>query len=163
VYANPRNLAAGTLRQLDPKIVAKRNLQFFAYDIEGGECSFHEEELVLLESFGFLVNKDRKVCKNLEEVQKFYDSWKEKKDTMDYGVDGMVIKIDKKSIWNRLGYTAKSPRGGIAYKFPAEEVTTVLEDITCQVGRTGAITPVALLTPVSLAGSVVRRATLHNE
>jgi DNA ligase (NAD+) len=163
LYANTRNLSAGTLRQLDPKIVATRNIQIYSYDIEGGEYKTQEEELQALERFGFLVNSDRKVCKNLKDVQKFYDTWVNKRDKQDYGIDGLVIKINERNIWDTLGYTAKSPRGGIAYKFPAEVVATQLLSITCQVGRTGAVTPVAELKPVLLAGSTVARATLHNE
>ena len=163
LYANTRNFAAGTLRQLDPKIVAKRNIQIFAYDIEGGDYRTQEEELVTLKRFGFLVNPDRKVCKDLKEVQVFYDSWISKKNKEDYGIDGLVVKINERKIWDALGYTAKSPRAGIAYKFQAEVAATVLLSITCQVGRTGAVTPVAELSPVLLAGSTVRRATLHNE
>jgi DNA ligase (NAD+) len=163
LYANTRNLSAGTLRQLDPKIVATRNIQIYAYDIEGGDYTTQEEELETLSSYGFLVNTDRKVCKNLHEVQIFYDMWVGKKDKQDYGIDGLVIKINERVLWDALGYTAKSPRGGIAYKFPAEEVATQLLSITCQVGRTGAVTPVAELKPVLLAGSTVARATLHNE
>ncbi len=163
LYANTRNLAAGTLRQLDPKIVAKRNIQIFAYDIEGGNYKTQEEELHTLESYGFLVNPARKVCRTLRDIQSFYDTWIEKRHGEDYGIDGLVVKINERVIWNALGYTAKSPRGGVAYKFPAEEVATKLLSITCQVGRTGAVTPVAELAPVLLAGSTVSRATLHNQ
>ncbi|MEI6810588.1 MAG: NAD-dependent DNA ligase LigA [Candidatus Nomurabacteria bacterium] len=179
LYANTRNLAAGTLRQLDPKIVATRNIQIYAYDIEtsrqdldsnpglawiaSAKYKTQEEELNTLEKFGFLVNKDRKVCKNLKEAQTFYEKWIEKRHTQDYGIDGLVIKVNERKLWDELGYTAKSPRAGIAYKFPAEEVATKLLGITVQVGRTGAITPVAELSPVLLAGSTVSRATLHNE
>lgn len=163
LYANTRNLSAGTLRQLDPKIVATRNIQIYAYDIEGGNYKTQEEELLALSSYGFLVNSDRKICKNLHEVQKFYDTWVSKKSKQDYGIDGLVVKINERILWDTLGYTAKSPRAGIAYKFPAEEVATKLLAITCQVGRTGAVTPVAELAPVLLAGSTVARATLHNE
>lgn len=170
LYANTRNLAAGTLRQLDPKIVAKRNIQIYAYDIElqktehrAQSAETQEQELKMLSSFGFLVNKEYKVCSDLSQVQVMYDLWKEKRTKQDYGIDGMVIKVNERKLWDELGYTAKSPRGGIAYKFPAEEVTTRLVAITCQVGRTGAVTPVAELEPVLLAGSTVKRATLHNE
>lgn len=162
LYANTRNLSAGTLRQLDPKVVARRNIQIFAYDIEGGEYRSQEDELKALEGFGFLVNKDRKICHSLEEVQSFYEKWVSKREGENYGIDGLVVKINERNIWDTLGYTAKSPRGGIAYKFPAEEVATVLQSITLQVGRTGAVTPVAELTPVLIAGSTVSRATLHN-
>lgn len=163
LYANTRNLSAGTLRQLDPKVVATRNIQIFAYDIEGGSYRTQEEELEALSSYGFLVNSERKICEKLSEVQTFYDMWVSKKNKQDYGIDGLVIKINERVLWDTLGYTAKSPRGGIAYKFPAEEVATQLLAITCQVGRTGAVTPVAELKPVLLAGSTVARATLHNE
>lgn len=162
LYANTRNLTAGTLRQLDPKVVARRNIQIFAYDIEGGEYLTQEEELKALEDFGFLVNQDRKVCTHLKEVQQFYEMWIDRRQTENYGIDGLVIKINERDLWDALGYTAKSPRGGIAYKFPAEEVATKLSAITLQVGRTGAVTPVAELVPVLVAGSVVSRATLHN-
>jgi DNA ligase (NAD+) len=162
LYANTRNLAAGTLRQLDPKIVARRNIQIYAYDIEGGKFMTQVEELEALERFGFLVNKDRNVCSTLNEAQKFYEKWVDKRETQDYGIDGLVIKVNERNVWDTLGYTAKSPRAGIAYKFPAQEVSTKLVAITCQVGRTGAVTPVAELEPVLLAGSVVARATLHN-
>lgn len=163
LYANTRNLAAGTLRQLDPRIVSSRNIQIFAYDIEGGTYTTQAEELAALLSFGFLVNKDKKVCKNVEEVQSFYEKWVSKREGQDYGIDGVVVKVNERTLWDTLGYTAKSPRAGVAYKFPAVEVATKLLSITCQVGRTGAVTPVAELEPILLAGSVVKRATLHNE
>jgi DNA ligase (NAD+) len=162
-YANTRNLAAGTLRQLDTSVVASRNLQLFAYDIEGGDFTTQQEELDALTRFGFLVNKDRAYCKTLNDVQSFYDAWANKRINQDYGIDGVVIKINERKLWDALGYTAKSPRAGIAYKFPAETVATTLLSITCQVGRTGAITPVAELAPILLAGSTVARATLHNQ
>jgi DNA ligase (NAD+) len=176
-YANTRNLAAGTLRQLDSSIVAKRKLQFFAYDIdfdlEGEKNNFEskkileklntqEKELKFLESNGFLVNQNRKLRSDLNQVQDFYDENIKSKNSHEYGIDGMVIKINERSIWNALGYTAKSPRAGIAYKFPAEQVTTIVERVTFQVGRTGTITPVANLRPVLVAGSLVSRSTLHN-
>lgn len=163
LYANTRNLAAGTLRQLDPRVVATRNLQLFAYDIEGAAYATQNEELEALTSFGFLVNQDHKYCKTLEDVEAFYKEWTDSRGNQDYGIDGLVIKINERELWNTLGYTAKSPRGGIAYKFPAEEAATKLLSITVQVGRTGAVTPVAELAPVLLAGSTVKRATLHNE
>ena len=163
LYANTRNLAAGTLRQLDPKIVAQRNIQIFAYDIENGSYATQEEELTALTAFGFLVNNDRKVCMTVQDVQDFYDAWVDRRNSEEYGIDGIVIKVNERKLWDTLGYTAKSPRAGIAYKFEAEIATTTLQAITCQVGRTGAITPVAELTPVLLAGSTVARATLHNQ
>lgn len=167
LYANTRNLAAGTLRQLDPQVVASRNLQLFAYDIENyvgpEKIVSQESELLLLTRYGFKVNKEYIVTQDLKKIQSFYESWVEKRHHQDYAIDGLVIKINERRIWDSLGYTAKCPRGGIAYKFPAEVVAAKLIGITCQVGRTGAVTPVAELTPVLLAGSVVRRATLHNQ
>jgi len=165
LYANTRNLAAGTLRQLDSSVVAKRNIHIFAYDIEKLKeiiVDSQWQELLLLKELGFEVNSDSKLCLSLKDVQIFYDSWKEKRHNERYGIDGLVVKVDQVALCERLGYTAKAPRFGIAYKFPAEEVTTILRAITFQVGRTGAVTPVAELEPVRVAGSLVKRATLHN-
>ncbi len=168
-YANTRNLAAGTLRQLDTKIVAKRNLKVFAYDIEVVDSKNENiifnnqiEELEFLKENNFLVNKHFKLCKNLEEIEKMYESWKKKREDEEYGIDGLVIKINERDVSDALGFTAKSPRAGIAYKFPAEEVSTKVLDISIQIGRTGVATPVAELEPVLVYGSRVRRATLHN-
>lgn len=165
-YANPRNLAAGTLRQLDSSIAAKRNLQFFAYDIDRLStkmCTTQAEELDYLKSLGFMVNANSKLVHNIEEAQSVYNNLVEKRNDFDFGVDGMVIKINERDVFERLGYTAKSPRGGIAYKFPAEQAVTVVQSVTFQVGRTGAITPVANLKKTLVAGSQVSRATLHNQ
>jgi DNA ligase (NAD+) len=165
-YKNPRNLAAGTLRQLDPKIVAKRKLQFFAYHIDVmGEEKFATQVEInqTLQKFGFLVNDRSVLCKSLEEVQDFYDKWNgEKRYNQEYGIDGVVVKINDLKVTSDLGFTAKAPRAGIAYKLSAEEAATRLLEVTFQVGRTGTVTPVAELSPVSLAGTVVKRATLHN-
>ncbi|HRY82358.1 MAG TPA: NAD-dependent DNA ligase LigA [Candidatus Moranbacteria bacterium] len=173
LFANSRNAAAGSIRQLDPKIAASRKLDSFVYDIEEIKVESQKskakspetqiEELELLKKLGFNVNSEHKLCKNIQEIEDFYNSWKNKKDKEDYGIDGVVIKINSKKIQDALGYTGKSPRWGVAYKFPAEKVTTVIEDIKVQVGRTGALTPVAHLRPVKVAGSTVSRATLHNE
>ena len=166
LYANTRNLAAGTLRQLDPKVVAGRNLHAFIYDVENfkeEKIETQSKELELLHKLGFVVNPHTKVCKTLNEVEAFYDAWTKKKDSLEYGLDGIVLKINSRNIQEALGYTGKSPRWGVAYKFPAEQVTTVVEDIVFQVGRTGVVTPVAHLRPVLVAGSTVSRATLHNE
>jgi DNA ligase (NAD+) len=166
LYANTRNLAAGSLRQLDPKITASRKLNSFIYDIEeidGGVVDTQEAELNTLNDLGFQVNENRLIAKNIDEVQKFYENWTKKRHSLDYELDGIVIKINSKKIQDVLGYTGKSPRWGVAYKFPAEQVTTVLEDIVFQVGRTGVVTPVAILKPVFVSGSTVSRATLHNE
>lgn len=166
LFANSRNAAAGSIRQLDPRVAASRKLDSFIYDIDRISTVIPEnqmEELELLERLGFKVNPERKLCRNLSEIQEFYESWSTKKDKQEYGIDGVVIKINSRKIQEALGYTGKSPRWAVAYKFPAERVTTVVEDIRVQVGRTGALTPVAHLRPVRVAGSVVSRATLHNE
>jgi DNA ligase (NAD+) len=163
VYANTRNLAAGTLRQLDSNVVRSRKLQLFVYDIDGREdIESQEEELETLSKLGFKVNAERKIVKSLEEIEEYYESLIDKRNNFEFGVDGLVIKINEKEIWNTLGYTAKAPRAGIAYKFPAEVASTILQDVTFQVGRTGVITPVANLREVLIAGSKVKRATLHN-
>ncbi len=166
LFANPRNMAAGALRQLDPKITAERKLQSFIYDlsfVNKNSPSNQEDELLLLKKLGFQVNDKFKFCKNVDEVVGFWKSWHNKKDNQDYQIDGVVIKVNEKKLQDILGYTGKSPRFSIAFKFPAEQVTTVVEDISFQVGRTGIVTPVAILRPVSVSGSVVSRATLHNE
>ncbi len=165
-FANSRNAAAGSIRQLDPKITAERNLDSFIYDIDalsGAEVNTQIEELELLEKLGFKVNKHYRHCKNLEEVEKIYKEWSKKKDKQPYGIDGLVIKVNSKKLQEILGFTGKAPRWAIAYKFIPEKATTVIEDITVQVGRTGALTPVAHLRPVQVAGTTVARATLHNE
>ncbi len=165
-YANTRNLAAGAIRQLDPKITASRKLNYFVYDIDLLEKSApntQSEKMQLLKNLGFDVNPNFKVFSNLVDIEKYYLEWNKKKEKLDYGLDGIVIKINSTKVQRILGYTAKSPRWGVAYKFPAEQVTTVVEDIVLQVGRTGVLTPVAHLKPVLVAGSTVSRATLHNE
>jgi DNA ligase (NAD+) len=166
LYANSRNLAAGSLRQLDPKVTASRKLDAFLYDLDGYGYflpSTQNEELELLSKIGFKVNEYFEVFDNLEGIQNFYEKWTKKRHDLDYELDGIVIKVNSRKIQQALGYTGKSPRWGVAYKFPAEQVTTILEDIVFQVGRTGIITPVAVLKPVLVAGSTVSRATLHNE
>jgi DNA ligase (NAD+) len=165
IYANPRNIAAGTLRQLDSKIVAERGLNSFIYDLAkyDKEIKTQYKELSFLKEIGFKVNPHFKLCKNIEEVIFFWKEWQSKKDKENYLIDGVVVKVNEKRLQDVLGYTGKAPRFGIALKFPAEQVTTVVEDIVLQVGRTGVITPVAHLRPVSVAGSTVSRATLHNE
>lgn len=171
IFANPRNMAAGTIRQLDPKVVAERKLSTFIYDLSAVASAkadkpipkTQEEELKFLQKLGFRVNKNFKFCKNISEVVEYWKYWKDKKDKQDYLIDGVVVKVNEKNLQEALGYTGKAPRFGIAFKFPAEQVTTVVEDIVLQVGRTGVLTPVAHLKPVSVAGSTVSRATLHNE
>jgi DNA ligase (NAD+) len=165
-FANSRNAAAGSIRQLDPKITAKRKLDSYIYDIEEIDRKFPEtqvEELELLKKLGFKVNQNYKPCKNLDEVEKVFEYWSDKKDKQEYGIDGLVIKINDDQLQKELGYTGKSPRWAVAYKFVPEKVTTIVEEIKVQVGRTGALTPVAHLRPVLVAGSTVSRATLHNE
>lgn len=171
LFANPRNAAAGSVRQLDPDVTKKRKLSFYSYDIDFIDAATHvgktpetqEDELVLLKSLGFNVNPYYQHCKNIQEVLSYCAKWGPKKLKMEYGMDGVVVKVNEISLQKALGHTAKAPRYGIAYKFPAEEATTVIEDIQLQVGRTGVVTPVAHLRPVRVAGSTVSRATLHNE
>lgn len=180
-FANSRNAAAGSIRQLDPKITAKRRLSSFIYDINDinpftpdllsrGARGQHSEfpqtqikELELLKKLGFKVEKHYEHCKNLAQVEKIYKQWENKREKQEYGIDGLVIKVNSKKLQDVLGYTGKAPRWAIAYKFSPEKVTTVVENITVQVGRTGTLTPVAHLKPVSVAGTTVSRATLHNE
>ncbi|MDB5259752.1 MAG: ligA [Candidatus Taylorbacteria bacterium] len=169
-FANPRNLAAGSIRQLDPKIVAERKLQTFIYDVakyEGKDAATvlatQHDELGFLRDLGFKVNPHFKHCRNIAEVIKYWEDWQKKMPKEDYLADGVVVKVDEKKYQDALGYTGKAPRFGIAFKFPAEQVTTVVEDIALQIGRTGVLTPVAHLRPVLVAGSTVSRATLHNE
>ncbi len=166
LYANTRNLSAGSMRQLDPKMTAKRKLNTFMYDIDRISEKMPETqmgELELLQELGFSVNPHHAVFNSLKQVQEYYLGWVGKRNSLDYELDGIVIKINSRKIQEALGYTAKSPRWGVAYKFPAEQVTTIVEDIVLQVGRTGVLTPVAHLKPVLVSGSTVSRATLHNE
>ncbi|NGQ96560.1 NAD-dependent DNA ligase LigA [Brevibacillus sp. SYP-B805] len=166
LFANPRNSAAGSLRQLDPRIAASRQLDTFIYglgELQGETVESHSEGLALLEELGFKVNPERRVFDNMDDVIHFVNGWTEKRPHLPYEIDGMVIKVDSYAQQQELGFTAKSPRWAIAYKFPAEEAVTILEGIEVTVGRTGAVTPTALLKPVSLAGTTVKRASLHNE
>ncbi|MHC0039459.1 NAD-dependent DNA ligase LigA [Pseudoneobacillus sp. C159] len=164
--ANPRNAAAGSLRQLDPKIAASRNLDVFLYSIadigETGVTS-HSEGLEYLDKLGFKTNQERRKFSSIDDVIGFVSGWVEKRPHLPYEIDGMVIKVDSYSQQEQLGTTAKSPRWAIAYKFPAEEVVTKLIDIELSVGRTGVVTPTAILEPVKVAGTTVQRASLHNE
>lgn len=166
LFANPRNVAAGSIRQLDPKIAKERKLDTFIYDIAYTSGKIPEtqiEELQFIQHLGFKVNNNFKLCRNVGDIIKYWKEWQKRAPKEDYLIDGVVIKVNERARQEALGYTGKSPRFAIAFKFPAEQVTTVVEDITLQVGRTGVITPVAHLRPVSVAGSVVSRATLHNE
>jgi DNA ligase (NAD+) len=166
LFANPRNAAAGSLRQLDPKIAASRKLDAFIYAVgewEAGEIESHSERLDYLKKLGFKVNPETKVCKSIDEVIEFINYWTIHRPELNYEIDGIVIKVDQIEIQEQLGFTAKNPRWAIAYKFPAEEATTKLIDIELSVGRTGVITPTAILEPVRIAGTTVQRASLHNE
>jgi DNA ligase, NAD-dependent len=170
LFANPRNAVAGTLRQLDSKIVAQRKLDFFAYTLHIPEQNNLEivatqtqwDNLELLQKMGFKVNPNRQLCSNLDEVIKYCEYWDQKRQSLPYMTDGVVIKINPLSLQEKLGFTQKFPRWAIAYKYPAEEMPTQVKSVTVQVGRTGALTPVAELNPILLAGTTVQRATLHN-
>jgi len=166
LFANPRNAAAGSLKLLDSSIVAKRRLDMWIYGVgylKGMEFQAQSEALTFLKDAGFRVNPNIKKCGSIEEVIKYCDEWQEGRHALDYDIDGMVIKVDSFHYQRSLGQTSKSPRWMIAYKFPAQQKETVLEDIIVQVGRTGALTPVAVLKPIELAGSTVSRASLHNQ
>ena len=165
-FANPRNVAAGSIRQLDSKIAMSRKLDTFIYDLEMTSEKFPErqsQELEYLKGLGFKVNSNWKHCKNVNEVVGFWKDWERKRDSLDYQLDGVVVKLDERNLQEKVGYTGKAPRWGIAFKFAPEQVTTVVDDIQLQIGRTGVLTPVAHLRPVLVAGSTVSRATLHNE
>ena len=163
-YANPRNLAAGTVRQLDPRIANARKLSSFFYDLSGALTPVSQVVMFKnLKDLRFKVNEHFRLCKDLTEVKKFIEEWGRQRTKLPYVTDGIVIKVNDVRLRERLGVTAKSPRWAVAFKFPAEQAETVIEDITIQVGRTGVLTPVAELQAVRLAGSTVRRATLHNE
>lgn len=168
LYANPRNLAAGTIRQLDAKITAGRKLSFYAYSIVGNDGSYgdgfksHDAEYKALREWGIGVNPHGRVLDTLDGVFKFYSEWQAKRDALDYEFDGTVISINDNTLYRKSGIIGKSPRGAIAFKFAAREAETIIEDIIIQVGRTGVLTPVAVLRPVHIGGTTVSRATLHN-
>jgi len=164
-FANPRNAAAGSIRQLDPKITASRKLSFMAYSLvtDLGQKT-HQESHELLEALGFRAGTNlNQYCPDLQAVEKYHSEVNKKRNSLPFWIDGIVININDQQTFGRLGVVGKAPRGAIAYKYPAEQATTVVEDIQVQVGRTGALTPVAHLKPVRVAGSTVARATLHNE
>ena len=166
LFANPRNAAAGALRALEPQLTAKRQLDYFAYFLlENGEPAFdsHWESLEKLAAMGFNVNKHRRLCADLGEVLEYFAHWGSERDNLPYEIDGLVIKVDSVPQQRALGWTAKAPRWAIAFKFPARQERTVVENIEVQVGRTGTLTPVAHLRPVNVSGVTVTRATLHNE
>ncbi len=166
LFANPRNAAAGSLRQLDSRIAAKRELAMFCYAVPSAEelgCQTHDESLQKIEELGFNVNPNREVCDSIEGVLAYIEKWSTNRFDLPYEIDGIVIKVNQLDEQQKLGSTVKSPRWAIAYKFPAEEVETILKDIIFTVGRTGMVTPNAVLEPVRVAGTRVSRATLHNE
>ena len=166
LFANARNAAAGSIRQQDSAVAASRGLDAFWYYFVNAKdfgIRYHSEALKMADELGFKTNPERRLCKGIDEVLKYIDEYTLKRPNLAYDIDGIVIKVDDMSLYDKLGYTAKTPRWAIAYKFPPEEVTTKLLDIIFTVGRTGKITPNAVLSPVRVSGSVVQRATLHNE
>ena len=164
-FANPRNLAAGSIRQLDPKITAKRKLDSNIYILVSDfSQKTHQEAHAILQALGFKTNnKYNRYCKNLDEVFEFHDFWYKNREKLPYEIDGIVVQINDNKIFEKLGVVGKAPRGAIAYKFSPKEAETILEDIKVQVGRTGALTPVAVLKPVEVGGVTITHATLHNE
>src|SRR6202035_5244265 len=165
IFVNPRNAAAGSVRVLDPSITARRRLEFFAYYLlVDGQVPFakHSESLEALKQLRFRASEDWKLSDGIEEVFKYCDAWEPKREELPYEIDGVVIKVNSLGIQRELGYTAKAPRWAIAYKYPARQETTVVNDIRVQVGRTGTLTPVAVLEPVQDGGVTVSRSTLHN-
>ncbi len=164
LFKNPRNAAAGTIRQLDPKVVSKRKLDaFMHYMIADNDLASHYESLMFLKKLGFKVNDKTRNCKTIQEVISFIKEVDEYRFDLPYEIDGVVIKVNEFDLYDKIGYTAKYPKWGIAYKFKAEEVETILNEIRFQIGRTGVVKPVAELEPVMISGSLVSRATLHNE
>ena len=165
IFANPRNAAAAAVRMLDPKITASRKLDFFAYYmlVEGRAPKRRlSEALEVLNALHFKASDDWKLCHSLEEVQKYIEHWDTRRTKLDYEIDGIVVKVDEISLQNELGFTSKAPRWAIAYKYPAHQETTVVKEITVNVGRTGTLTPVAIFEPVKIAGVTVVKSTLHN-
>jgi DNA ligase (NAD+) len=165
LFANPRNAAAGSIRLLDPRIVASRNLSVFLYYlfIDGREEPTQWGALQRMKELGFKTNPHSRLCRTLDEVLAYFKEWAEKRDRLDYDADGIVIKVNSAAQRQALGFTAKSPRWAVSFKFPARQATTVVKGIVIQVGRTGALTPVAVLEPVKLSGTTISRSTLHNE
>lgn len=165
IFVNPRNAAAGSVRVLDPSITAKRKLDFFAYYLYvGGEVLFakHSESLLALKQLHFRASDDWKLCNGIDEVIAYCESWDAKREKLPYEIDGVVVKLNSTALQNELGFTSKAPRWAIAYKYPARQEQTVVNDIMVQVGRTGTLTPVAVLQPVQVGGVTVSRSTLHN-
>jgi len=165
-FANPRNAAAGSVRQLDPGITARRRLQILVYGVgyvENGAFATHWEVLEALRSWGFRVSEHRRLCPTIDDALEFIREWDRRREDLDYDIDGVVVKVNSLQLQTELGHVSRSPRWAVAYKFPPDQATTVVREIRVQVGRTGALTPVAIMDPVPLAGVMVSRATLHNE
>ncbi len=161
-YANPRNVAAGSVRQLDPKITAARRLHFYAYALLDEDIQTHAEEYATLKDYGIPVNPHGKTVKSLKEISAFHADWSKRREKLEYEIDGVVIMVNSSRVFREAGVIGKAPRGGIAYKFSPRESTTEVKDILVQVGRTGVLTPVALLEPVNVGGVTITHATLHN-
>lgn len=164
-YANPRNVAAGAVRTLDPSVTRSRRLDFYAYLLLAGgrvPARLHSESLEALHKLHFKASPDWRICRSLEEVKKYIDAWEAQREKLPYEIDGIVIKVNELALQQELGFTAKAPRWAVAYKYPARQETTVVKDVLFQVGRTGALTPVAVLEPVEVGGVTVSRSTLHN-
>ena len=166
LFANPRNAASGSLRQLDANITAQRDLAMFSYygrlDSKEYDIKSHSQMLDFLKKEGFNVNPNYKVCSNIEEAVEYCKYWDKERQNLDYATDGVVIKIDSFDLQSEIGYTSRAPKWATAFKFPPEEVSTIVKNIEVNVGRSGAVTPVAVLEPVYVSGSTVQRATLHN-
>lgn len=165
LFANPRNAGAGSIRQLDATVTAQRRLEFITYGIEGDypELTRHQQVFEWAQALGFSVAPERKLIHSLDELEHYIRHVAELREKLPFGIDGLVVRVNERAAFRELGVVGKAPRGAIAYKFPAEQATTVLEDIRVSIGRTGAVTPYAVLRPVKVAGSTVSRATLHNE
>ncbi|HYA48879.1 MAG TPA: NAD-dependent DNA ligase LigA, partial [Burkholderiales bacterium] len=165
LFANARNAAAGSIRLLDPRLVASRNLSVFLYYLftDGREEPTQWGALQKMKQLGFKTNPRSRLCRTLDDVLAYFREWAEKRDSLDYDADGIVIKVNSAARREALGFTAKSPRWAVSFKFPARQATTRVRDIVVQVGRTGALTPVAVLEPVKLSGTTISRSTLHNE
>lgn len=163
LFKNPRNTAAGTLRQLDTKLVASRPLKFHVWSVLAENIQTHEQMYQIATELGFIVSPHTAVVNDLKGIMKFAKQWEAKRDKLDFGIDGLVITVNDNEVFDRLGVVGKAPRGAVAFKFPAEEATTKVKDIIISVGRTGVATPVAVLEPVDVAGSTVQHASLHNQ
>lgn len=165
LFANPRNLAAGTIRQLDPRLVAERPLHFRAYDIftdNPDDVTTHQDAYNIIRSLGLSANNQAQTLKTINDVMNFADAWDTKRHDLPFNTDGLVVKLNDRALYESLGIVGKTPRGAVAYKYAAEEATTIVQDIVISIGRTGAATPVAVFDPVVVAGTTVRHASLHN-